>query len=99
MLKTMQTMISVKIDRSLKEEAHKTAQALGVSLSAVINQYIKEFVAARQVVFTDHPFPNKKTQKLLDKISADIAAGKNLIGPFDTAKEMIKYLDRIGGNK
>ena len=92
-------MISVKIERSLKEEARKTAHALGVSLSAVINQYIKEFVAARQIVFSDHPLPNKKTQKLLDKLSADIAAGKNIAGPFNTAKEMIEGLDSICGGK
>lgn len=92
----MQTMLNIKIDRSLKDEARKTARALGVSLNAVINQYIKEFVAARQIVFSDHPFPNKKTQKLLDRLSADIAAGKNLSEPFGTAEEMIKSLDSIG---
>jgi len=88
-------MLSIKIDRSLKDEARKTAQALGVSLNAVINQYIKEFVAARQIVFSDHPLPNKKTQKILDEVSADIAAGKNISGPFCTAKEMINHLDSL----
>jgi len=92
-MQTVQTMLSVKIDRSLKEEARKTARALGVSLNAVINQYIKEFVAARQIVFTDHPLPNKNTQKMLAKLSADIAAGKDLVGPFDSAKDLIKSLD------
>jgi len=89
-------MLSVKIDRSLKDEARKTAQALGVSLNAVINQYIKEFVAARQIVFSDHPLPNKKTQELLDRLSVDIAIGKNVSKPFKTAEEMIKSLDALG---
>lgn len=88
----MQTMLSIKIDRSLKDEARKTAQALGVSLNAVINQYIKEFVSAREVVFTDHPLPNKKTRMVLDRISADIKAGRNLVGPFDSAQDLIKSL-------
>ena len=89
-------MLSVKIDRALKDEARKTARALGVSLNAVINQYIKEFVAARQIVFSDHPLPNKKTQKLLERLSADIAVGKNISGPFSTAEEMIAALDSAG---
>ncbi|MFA6376561.1 MAG: hypothetical protein WCX69_04150 [Candidatus Paceibacterota bacterium] len=85
-------MISFKIDKLLKSDAQKTARALGVSLNAVVNQYIKEFVANRQVVFTDHPVPNKKTRRLLDRASADIKAGKNLYGPFYSAEEMIKSL-------
>lgn len=85
-------MLSIKIEKSLKDQARKTAQALGVSLNAVINQYIKEFIDAREISFADHPFPNQKTQKILNKISADIKAGKNLAGPFNTAADMIKSL-------
>ena len=61
----MQTMISFKIDRKLKDEARETARALGVSLNAVVNQYKKEFVSRRQITFTEYLEPNKKTQKLL----------------------------------
>ena len=89
----MQTMLSIKIDKKLKEKAHKVAHALGVSLNAVINQNIKEFINVRQVTFTDHPMPNKRTQKLLKRLSADVEAGRNLIGPFDTAEDMIKSLN------
>jgi len=85
-------MLSIKIDKKLKEKAHEVAHALGVSLNAVINQNIKEFIDVRQVTFTDHPMPNEKTRKLLAKLSADVDAGRNLIGPFDTAKAAIKAL-------
>lgn len=86
-------MLSIKIDKRLKEKAHKVAHALGVSLNAVINQNIKEFVDVRQVTFTDHPMPNKKTQRLLDRLLADSKANRNIIGPFYTAEEMIKSLN------
>ncbi|KKP87471.1 MAG: hypothetical protein UR90_C0004G0018 [Parcubacteria group bacterium GW2011_GWC1_35_8] len=89
----MQTMLSIKIDKSLKEKAHKVAHALGVSLNAVINQNIKEFIDARQVTFTDEPILNKKTQKLLAKLSKDAREGKNMVGPFYTAEDMIKSLN------
>ena len=88
----MQTMISFKIDRKLKDEARETARALGVSLNAVVNQYIKEFVSRRQITFTEYLEPNKKTQKLLYEIGSDIKHGRNLVGPFDSAEEMIKSL-------
>ncbi|KKQ47171.1 MAG: hypothetical protein US66_C0017G0001, partial [Candidatus Moranbacteria bacterium GW2011_GWD2_37_9] len=32
----MQTMLSIKIDKRLKEKAHEVAHTLGVSLNAVI---------------------------------------------------------------
>ena len=36
--------------------------------------------------------PNAKTRKILDQAIADIKAGKNLVGPFETAEEMNKCL-------
>jgi antitoxin component of RelBE/YafQ-DinJ toxin-antitoxin module len=89
---TMQTMLSIKINRELKEKAQEVARTLGVSLNAVINQNIKEFISERQVTFTDHPVLNRRTQKILDRLLADSRAGKNIVGPFDTAEEMIKSL-------
>ena len=61
-------MLSIKIDKELKEKAQEVAHALGVSLNAVINQNIKEFVSERQVTFSDHPVLNKKSQKIIDKL-------------------------------
>ncbi len=89
----MQTMLSIKIDKHLKQKAQEVAHALGVSLNAVINQNIKEFIADRKITFTDHPMPNKKTMKLLARLSKDARDGKNMVGPFDSAHEMIKSLN------
>ena len=89
----MQTMLSIKIDKRLKEKAHEVAHALGVSLNAVINQNIKEFINERQVTFIDEPVLNKRTQKLLSKLSKDAREGKNMVGPFYTAEDMIKSLN------
>ncbi len=89
----MQTMLSIKIDKNLKEKAQEVAQALGVSLNAVINQNIKEFISERNVTFTDEPVLNKRTQKILAKLSKDAREGKNMVGPFYTAEDMIKSLN------
>ena len=86
----MQTMISFKIDKSLKTSAQKTAHALGVSLNAVVNHYLKEFVATRQVTFIEYPYPNKKTRRPLDRASADIKAGKTLSGHSTAPKPRTK---------
>ncbi len=86
-------MLSIKIDKGLKQEAQKLAHTLGVSLNAVINQNIKEFIGARTVTFSSHPMPNKKTAALLKELSLDAKKGKNMAGPFSSAKEMIKSLN------
>ena len=86
-------MLSIKIDKNLKEKAQEVAHALGVSLNAVINQNIKEFISERKVTFIDEPVLNKRSQKILAKLSKDAREGKNMVGPFNSMDEMIASLD------
>jgi len=58
-------------------------------LSAILHNYLEDFVLEKRVVFTKHPMPNKKTQKIIDKINKDIKAGKNIEEPFGTVKEFM----------
>jgi len=89
----MQTMLSIKINKTLKNQAQELAHTLGVSLNAVINGFIKEFISERKVTFTDHPILNKRSQKIIDELLADSKANKNIVGPFYSAEEMIKALN------
>lgn len=86
-------MLSIKIDRDLKKKAQEVAGILGVSLNAVINQNIKEFIRERSVTFADHPILNKKSQKLLDRLLIETRRGENTAGPFKTIEDMIESLD------
>ena len=86
------TMLSIKIDKTVKQNAQELAGKLGVSLNAIVNGYIKEFLIERKVTFTDHPMPNTRTQKVLDRLLADSKANRNIVGPFYTAEDMIKSL-------
>ena len=85
-------MLSIKIDKTVKQNAQELAGKLGVSLNAIINGYIKEFLNERKVTFTDHPMPNTRILKILKKLSDDARKGKNMVGPFYTAEDMIKSL-------
>jgi antitoxin component of RelBE/YafQ-DinJ toxin-antitoxin module len=67
----MDTMLSIKIDKKLKARARETAQALGVSLNAVIIQYIKEFVATRTITFVEYPKADERTRRILQKIKEE----------------------------
>ena len=85
------TLLNVKTDKKLKQDAQKVAQELGLPLGTIINAYLRELIREKKVIFSSPPIPNKKTQKMLQKIDADIRAGKNSAGPF-TYDEAIKYL-------
>ncbi len=89
------TVINIKTDKVLKHDAQKLAKNFGLPLSAIVNIYLREFVREKRVVFSEPPMPNAKTKKILDRAIADIKAGKNIVGPFTSAKEMDGFLDSL----
>ncbi len=87
------TVLNVKVKKDLKESAQEVARDLGLPLGTIINSYLRRLVDERRVEFVSHPMPNKETQKLLAEINKDIKEGKNLVGPFGSADEAIKFLN------
>jgi len=59
-----QIPITVKIDAKLKKDAQKLAKNLGLSLSAIVENKLREVVNERRVVFEEPLVPNKRTAKL-----------------------------------
>lgn len=89
----MQTVIYIKADKEVKENAAKVARELGLNLSDVINASLRNFIRTREVIFSDTPRMTPELEKLLDKVEEDIKNKRNLVGPFSSAEEMDKYLD------
>lgn len=92
---TMQTVIHIRADREVKKNAMEAAKALGISLSAVINAALRNFIKTREVIFSDVPRMTPELEKYLGKIEEDIKYNRNFIGPFKNAKEANKYLDSL----
>ena len=87
------TVVTIKIDRETKKAAQELAADAGLTLSSLINSYLKQVTATRHI---DLHIPQKMTpklEKLLEEAEQDIAAGKT-IGPFNNAEEMIKALKK-----
>ncbi len=89
----MKTMINIKTDKDVKEEAQKTAKELGVPLSTVINAFLKEFVRNKSVSFSAVPRMTPYLERVLDEVEKDLKEGKNMVGPFDNAEDLMKSLD------
>jgi addiction module RelB/DinJ family antitoxin len=89
----MKTMMNIKTDVDVKEEAQKIAKEMGLPLSSVVNAYLKEFVRERSVRFSIEPQLRPEIGKFFRQASADYKKKKNIVGPFDTTKTMDAYLD------
>lgn len=89
----MKTLLNVKTDKEVKEEAQRAAKELGLPLSTIVNAYLKEFIRSRGVRFSLEPELRPEIERLLQRASRDLRKKKNVVGPFATAKEMDKYLD------
>ena len=84
----------IKTNKVLKVKAQKLAKEMGLPLSTVVNNSLRNFIRERQVTF-NAPMPNKKTIRAIEEARRDIKAGKNLSGPFATASEAIAYLRKL----
>jgi addiction module RelB/DinJ family antitoxin len=91
-----QIPVTVKIDADVKQQAQQLAKKLGLSLSAIVENKLKEVVRDRRVVFEEELILNDKTAKELEKIEADIKASRNLSGPFKTFEELERHLNKLG---
>lgn len=95
-------MINIKTDRAVKAKAQKAAKRLGIPLSLVINNYLREFIRAREVRFslrdslplgTPEGELKPAVKRRLARIHKDIVAGKNLSPAFSTMDDAILYLN------
>ena len=89
------TMLNIKTDVKLKKAAQAQAKALGLPLSAILNNYLRTFVIDGRVTFEEPLIPNKKTAKILDEAIRDIESGNmSAFSPrFTNAADAIEWLN------
>jgi addiction module RelB/DinJ family antitoxin len=83
-------MINLKTDPELKALAAKTADKLGISLSAVLNNELRRFTSEQSVSFTVPEVPNESTARTLDASKKRIDSGD--YHKFDSSSEAINFL-------
>ncbi len=91
----MKTVISVKVDKDVRDNARRVAKKIGVPLSMVVNQQLKHFAAEESIEFRKPLVPNAKTRKILDKALRDIRQGntKAFSPAFTNTEDMFKWLN------
>lgn len=91
----MKTVISIKVDKSVRDRARKVARKLGLPLSTIVNAQLRRFAAEERIEFAVPLVPNAKTGALLDEAMRDIREGReNKFSPaFDSSEDAIKWLN------
>ncbi|MFH0791833.1 MAG: hypothetical protein V1905_01305 [bacterium] len=88
-------IINIKTDKEVKATVQKLAEELGISLSDVINASLRNFIRTREVRISSIPQMTPELETLIGKAKDDFKNKKNISGPFSTAEEMDKYLDKL----
>jgi addiction module RelB/DinJ family antitoxin len=85
-------IINIKTDKDLKTEIQKLAAELGISVSALINGYLKQVVKSQKVIFTTEEKPSKFLIEAIKQARSERKEGKS--SPvYDNAEEAIKWLE------
>lgn len=84
-------VINIKTEPETKQKAQKVASEIGVSLSSLINAYLKHLVKTRRVEFTLSEEPSDYLVKVLKQAEKNYKAGKSS-PTFDNADDAIEWL-------
>lgn len=88
--------IYIKTDPHVKEKAQRVAQELGLSLSAILNAYLKQLIHTKTVTFSAlDEVPNEATRAIMKQAEDNLKKGKH--SPiFKTGKEAVAWLEKQG---
>ncbi|KKS65080.1 hypothetical protein A3A14_02445 [Candidatus Daviesbacteria bacterium RIFCSPLOWO2_01_FULL_43_38] len=86
-------IVNVKVNPTVKRQAQKVAEDMGLSLSALVNGFLKNLVKTKTVTFTASEEPTPYLLRALKESKEDIKAGK--VSPtFTNAKDAINWLNK-----
>ena len=90
-------VINIKTQPETKAKAQQIARQIGVSLSSLINAYLKQFIKTKTATFSAsvEEIPNAHTLKVLKKAEENYKKG-NTSPAFKTGEEAVKWLEEQG---
>ncbi len=85
-------VINFTTEPKLKVEAQKTARKLGISLSLVLNSYLKQFIQTKTVTFSDKT-PSMFLKDSIRKSRKQLKKGE-ASPTFNDVEDAIAYLHK-----
>ena len=88
-------VVITKTEPEVKKKAQALAREFGVSLSSLINAFLKQMVRTRRVELTAHEEPSEYLIKSIKRAEKNIREG-NVSPKFRTGKEAVDWLEKQG---
>ena len=86
--------ILIKTDPKIKKAAQKTAEEMGISLTSVINRYLKHFIQTKSITFTiNDEIPNQYMIDSLKQSEENFKTGRYI--SFKNSDDEFAYLDKM----
>lgn len=94
------TSLHIQIEPTVKQQAQKTADELGLSLSSVVKALLKQFIRTKRlsVGMPERPeIPNAYLRKSLKQSEEDIKTGRVI--SFETPDDALAYVSSLIDNE
>lgn len=88
-------IINIRTEAKTKLEAQEIASRLGVSLSSLINSFLKHVIKTKEITFSAREEPSAYLQSVIKKARENRKQGKG--SPiFDNAEDSLRWLRKQG---
>ncbi len=89
----MKTVISVKLDKDVKESAQQVAANAGLTLSTLVNAYLRQVAATRRIeLYASEPM-TPQLEGLIAEVEAELKQNK-VSKPFNNPEEFLADLKK-----
>ncbi|OGM22377.1 hypothetical protein A2961_00745 [Candidatus Woesebacteria bacterium RIFCSPLOWO2_01_FULL_39_21] len=86
-------VIITKTEPEVKKMAQQVAKEIGVSLSSLLNAYLKQLVRTRKVEFDLGEVPSEYLKSVIKRAEENYKKGKTSPA-FKTGEEAVKWLEK-----
>ena len=91
----MNTTITIKTEKKLRDRAKQTAAKLGVPLTTVMNAMLRQFVRDRSITISLEPRVRPEKLAELEKISEEMDRGEGITGRYRNMKDLTAHMNRV----
>ena len=89
----MKTVISVKVDKDIKTSAQEVANSAGLTLSTLVNAYLRQVAATRRIELYAPEQMTPKLESLIEEVEAELKSGK-ASKEFESVEEFLADLKK-----
>lgn len=87
------TVMTVRIDKEVKASAQEVAESAGLTISALVNSYLRQIAATRRIeLYAPEPM-SPKMESLIREVELDLKKGR-ASKPYSNANDFLRALKR-----